>query len=250
LAALVMGCGEQAPKLPDVAEVQQAMRREMDAPSDLPDWSESKYVRWASVRTTGERAVIIDIGGGQIDKLLDDSRVSDVLNESYRSFFMHPRARPEFTAHVGWPTLVILDPVGCVRVIGSPKTADEMSALLQKGLEARESNHVEALPMIHASPAPPPGGGDWALDDPSKVGVFVQPDRGAPAVMYEGKPYLYGARANAEQHMERPAARAFLDALSDDEAWLSSEGPLIKCHLPSPEPKPVEGEEEQGEKKK
>jgi hypothetical protein len=104
--------------------------------------------------------------------------------------------------------------------------------------------------MRHEPAAPPPGGGEWTLDDPTKVGVFVQPDRGAPTVVFNGKPYLYGNRADAELHLDRPAARAFLDTLPDDEAWLASEGPLIKCHLPSPEPEPVGDKEQEGEDKK
>ena len=275
------GCGDQVPsvqdiEVPDLEDLERSVRRKMDPPVDLPDWSSTEYVRWTSLRAPGERAIIIDVTDGQIDKILDDENVTVLLNKEYQNLFLHPRSRPTLTQKLGWPVVALLDPNGCIRASGSPTTADELVALLNQGLEARKAGTASGWP---AAPAPveededaktktagdeeeapaipypdlPTDGGTWTLVDPSPAAVFVQPQRGAPAVVFEDRPYLFGGRAETELHTDRPAARVFLDELPDEADYSPTEGPLIACDLeataakaPTADAEPTEDNSEQG----
>ena len=245
LALTLFGCGDGGL---DMAEFEKQLpRRVMDPPSDLPDWSQTQYVRWASAKVSAERAIIIDVGGGAIDKHLDVEAVSDILNADYRTIFLHPRARPSLTHRFGWPSITLLDEQGCMRANGSPSSAEEIVTFLQEGLKAREEDVEKALPAWKDDiPAIPPGGGEWTVDAPDKAAVFTNPDRGAPAVLVDGKPYVYGNRDDAALLADkRPAAEAFLDSLPEGADYLSAEGPVINCPKPTPpRPAPVVEETE------
>lgn len=248
MAIGLLGCGGTSI---DLTQLEKSLpRRVMDPPSDLPDWSQSQYVRWASAKVSDERAVIIDIGGGEIDKLIDDEAVTPILNTEYRSIFLHPRARPALTGRLGWPSITLFDEQGCVRATGQPTTVEGIVALLEEGLQARKDDVEKPLPAWRFDvPTPPPGGGEWTADDPEKAAVFTNPDRGAPAVLVQGKPFVYGNREDAELLREvRPAAEAFLESLPENHAYLSAEGPVLKCPLPIP-PRPPEpaAEDEEGQ---
>lgn len=223
-------------------------RRVMDAPSDSPDWSQSSYVRWASLKVADERALIIDVPGGEIDSLLDHEDVTAILNADFRSIFLHPRARPALTGRLGWPSITLMDEQGCLRATGQPTTAEGIVALLKEGLQAQQDDVERPLPAWRDDvPSPPEGGGEWTQDNPEKAGLFANPERGAPAVLIDGKPYLYGNREDAELLRDtRPAAEAFLETLPANHSYLSSEGPVITCPLPIP-PRPTPTEGDQGE---
>lgn len=238
-AAVFVGCGEPPPQL---EEIQKALpRRVMDRPNDTPPWSTAKYVRWSTLKAEGERVLIIDVPGGAVDALLDGEDVSHRLNDDFRTMFLHPRARPSLTGHLGWPSVTVLDKQGCVRATGSPTTNEALLALLDQGMAAREAGEESSLPAWKWDvPVPAAGDGTWTQDDPQAAAVFVQPNRGAPAVIWEGKPYLYGNRADAELLKDRPAARNFLDeVLPENHSYLSAEGPVMACPLPIPEPPPA-----------
>lgn len=223
-------------------------RRVMDPPLDLPDWSESQYVRWASVKVEDERAIILDVPGGQIDKMLDNESVSSMLNAEFRAIFLHPRARPWLTAHLGWPSITFVDAEGCLRSTGTPANEADLVTLIEEGIRARDEDVKKSLPMRRPSVGDiPEGGGTWTADDPAAAAVFVQPDRGAPAVIFKDRPWVYGNRSDAELLADRPAARNFLDQLPAKQAYLVEEGPIMKCPLPipqQPEPVPADAEEE------
>jgi len=207
----------------------------MDAPSDLPDWSGSKHVRWATLKATGERALILDVRDGTIDQTLDEMTVSELLNSEYQTLFLHPRTRPALTARLGWPSLTMLGSDHCVRATGAPTTPEETIALLQDGLIARASNERRPLPPKRAEidPTPPDDSGTWTADDPQAAAVYTQPTRGAPAVLWQGRPYAFGNRTDAEVLAQRPAARVFLYELPEGRDWAPTEGPFIDCELPA-----------------
>lgn len=213
----------------------------MDRPSDTPPWSQAQYVRWSSLKSGGERALIIDAPGGVVDQLLDGEDASRLLNNEFRTIFLHPRARPSLTGHLGWPSVTLLDDQGCVRATGSPTSEQALVDLLNEGLKAREAGEESSLPAWKWDvPTPPAGGGTWTQDEPQAAAVFVQPNRGAPAVIWEGKPFLYGNRADAELLGDRPASRTFLDEeLPENHSYLSAEGPVMACPLPIPPPPPA-----------
>jgi len=177
----------------------------------------------------GERSIVIDVEGGSVDKLIADPEVAVAMNGDFLTIFLHPRARPWLTERLGWPSMTLLDESGCVRATGSPNNKQEALALLQTAVDARTANKSSALPSPTPQRIPPAGGGDWTADTPKKSAVFAHPTRGAPAVIWEGKPYVFGNREDAVLVAERPAAGLFLDNLGKDVPWAPSEGPIINC---------------------
>lgn len=243
----MMGCGgDPSASLEGIQK--NLARRQYDPPSDLPRWSEAKFVRWNPMRTPGERLIITDVPGGAIDSYLDDERLTLTLNKHWIAIFLHPRARPSLTGHLGWPSAAFVDEKGCIYAHGSPSSVEDFVALAEKATAAKEAGETSALPPYdYDTPPPPAGGGDWTADSPKPAAVFVQPDRGAPAVLVDGKPYVYGNRADAELFDKRPAAAAFLEELPEKHHYKPDEGPIFQCPHPIPPPigtPPVpEGEE-------
>ncbi len=199
------------------------------APEDTPPWSSAQYVRWSPLAIKGERVIVIDINEGTVDKVIGDPTVAVMMNHEFLTIFLHPRARPWLTERLGWPSFTVIDDDGCVRASGSPKSKEEALALMGAAIEARESKSSSAIPEPSQQRVPPAGGGDWTTDSPSKSAVFAHPARGAPAVIWEGKPFVFGNRTDAVLVAERPAAGLFLDGLPKDVPWAPTEGPLLHC---------------------
>ena len=191
-------------------------------------------MQWASLSAAGERALIIDVPGGSVDRLLHDADVATVLNDRFETVFLHPRARPALTARFGWPSISTLDGEGCVRsTLRSPATAADTIRSLNDGLVARAEGRRTALPpKTFAVDGLPTDGGTWTEPDPSAMLDFVDAERGAPAVLWEGKPRIWGNRSDAERLAgESPEATAFLAKLPAERDWPVGEGPVVECEL-------------------
>jgi hypothetical protein len=188
-------------------------------------------VPWAPLDATGERLIVIDVGGGEVDRLLWDADVATVLTDRFAVIFLHPRARPELTARLGWPSVTALDEDGCVRVSSlAPRDAGGLVDTLNTALRARRDHlHVPMPPRREVAEAP--GGGVWTADDPWTGLPWIDPIRGVPAVLWNGVPYVYGNRADAATLAEAgdPTAAAFLARLPRGAPWAPSEGPVLGC---------------------
>lgn len=160
-------------------------------PPDLPRWSSARWVDWDEVDAPGERAIVVDVTGGWLDKVIDDPDVTTVLNERFEAIFLHPRARPDLTARFGWPALVLVDGEGCVRASGAPSTAAEAIELVNEALRARHEGRRSALPAPRLDVLRAEGGGEWTADDPALASRWADPDRGTPAVVWDGRPWLW-----------------------------------------------------------
>lgn len=236
LLLFALGC-TQTPTMSEVyLKHLERSRPEAEPPLDYPRWSQTRYVHWMPLASQGDRVIVIDIPGGRIDSLLDPVTVARRLNLDFRSLFLHPRARPSLTRRLDWPSVTVLDGQGCLLATGSPTTSEEVIALLERATQARDGNAARPLPQPTVEPADAPGGGIWTLDDPAAAAIFVSPDRGAPAVVVDNRPYVFGNRADAEALGKRPAARSFLDSLNDEEDYSASEGPLLNCALDTKKP--------------
>ena len=173
--------------------------------------------------------IIIDIENGDVDKTITDPDVAVALNNEFLTVFLHPRARPWLTERFGWPSMTMVDDHGCIRAAGAPKNKAEADALIKEALEARAADRSVGLPDPKSQRMPPPGGGEWTQDHPKQSAVFAHPARGAPAVLWEGRPFVFGNRADAVLVAERPAAGLFLDSLPTGMPWPPTEGPIINC---------------------
>lgn len=208
-------------------------------PPDLPSWSEAPYVRWSSLGATGERFVIIDVAGGPIERALADPDVTTALNDRFAPLFLHPRARPALTERLGYPSATALDGDGCVRahateVADAAALLDVINAALRARHEQRRAPPPERSPVAPI----PAGGGVWTLDDPAAAAPWFDPARGAPAVLWDGRPWVYGNRADAAALAAtgHAGAASFVVALPAGAAWHPDEGPQLRCPLGTASP--------------
>jgi hypothetical protein len=223
LLLLLAGCSTQAPPA-----------RPDRHPDDAPPWGTASYLPYARLDAPGERAIAIDVPGGPLDVALADPDVTTVLTDKFALIFLHPRAREELTRRFGYPSLTAVDAEGCVRArVVAPRSAKDVLAALNQALRARRDRTRSPLPALASAAASTPGGGGtWTIDDPAAARAFADPARGAPAVIWEGKPYLWGNRRDAQAVLPSPAAEQFLaklpaDALADPQA-----PPILRCPLP------------------
>ena len=236
LLLLGLGCQNQ----PDLGALYsqhlERSRPVAEPPSDTPPWSETKHVHWAPLTSSGTRVLVIDEGGGRVDALLDNLAISRKLNLTFRAMFLHPRARPSLTQRFNWPSVTVIDAEGCLLVTGQPTTKEAVLNLLEAGEAASAARQAKPLPPPILDTPPADGGGRWTKDNPKTAGIFVTPERGAPAVVWENRPYIYGNRSDAELLRDRPAARNYLDRIGDDALYAPQEGPLIRCPLGTEQP--------------
>lgn len=127
-------------------------------------WSTSSWVRFAPADSGGERAVIVDTPGGELDRLLSDPDVATVLNDRFAPIFLHPTSVPAFTARVGWPSLTVLDPDGCLRLHSdAPPDAAALVERINEALRRREAGTGAPWP----APVPAPRAeARWASPSP------------------------------------------------------------------------------------
>jgi hypothetical protein len=202
-------------------------------PLDTPAWSTAARVPLAPLDVVGERAIAIDLPGGALDQLLADPDVTTVLTDRFSTIFLHPRARPELTARFGWPSLTAVDGDGCVRATAlHPADAAALLAALNQALRNRRDEVRLPLPPQQPRGPIPGGSGVWTTDDPKAALPFVDPVRGAPALVWEGRPWIFGNRRDAEILGDAPAARAFLARLPDGAASSPDAAPALRCPLP------------------
>ena len=236
LLLLGLGCQTQ----PDLGalylEHLERSRPIAEPPVDTPVWSETQHVHWAPLNSSGTRVIVIDEGGGQVDALLDELTIARALNLTFRAMFLHPRARPSLTQRFNWPSVTVIDAEGCLLVTGQPTTKDEVLNLLDAGKAASSARQSKPLPPPVHDVAPAEGGGRWTQDHAKSAGIFVTPERGAPAVVWNDRPYIYGNRGDAELLSDRPAARAFLDRLDTDALYAPTEGPILGCPISTKKP--------------
>ena len=200
------------------------------APTDTPPWSTARHVHWQPLNTGGERAIFLDIGGGSLDALLGDPDVATILNDRYTSHFLHPLARPHLTNRFSWPSVLLLDPSGCPRGVATPKSAAELILFLNEGLHKRRFQENIPIPKIQDSPRPDPQIGTWVHLAPDEATSWTTASQGAPAILWQGTPFLYGNRRDALSAVNAGIGPAgeFLSSLGD-RALGPAEHPQLQC---------------------
>ena len=147
LPALLVACSDP-PEPPPAAP-----------PPDLPRWSQALHVRWAGPTTAlaGPLAVVVDVPGGPLDRIVADPDVTTFLNDRFTPLFLVPQAAPELPA----PSLQVLDAQGCWLL--TPQLPADTAAFIAAGNTVMRAVHQGRRPLPRPDPpalaglALPPG---------------------------------------------------------------------------------------------
>ncbi len=116
-------------------------------------------MHWAPLDAGAERMVIIDVGGGPVDRLLHDDDVATVLNDRFQTVFLHPSAAPDWTTKLGWPSMTALAPDCRLRAHGRPTTPSQAVDLANAALRDRKEAEARTWvprPGVEPPPLPEP----------------------------------------------------------------------------------------------
>ena len=120
--------------------------------------------------------------------------------------------------------------------VRDPADREAVLALLNQSLRNRRDDIRFALPSPGPLRLPPPGDFSWTVAQPDLARPFLDPERGAPALVWRGQPYIFGNRADVLPFQGTATGSAFLSRLPKG-AWSAPEAaPALRCPLPEVPP--------------